>query len=666
MIRRLLFAAAAALLLAACSGLAGEPRVVATIPAATPAPTEPAFPASRPDVALGAALYAENCVRCHGLTGAGDGEFALTGQVQNVASFQDPATSFEQEPHVWFQTITNGRIDKLMPPWQGTLSFEERWAVAMYTYTLHSTEAQIAHGRELFQAECVDCHGETGQGDGPRAAELSESPGDLSDHVGMIYLSDSAMAVSIREGIGDVMPAQGIEFGGEWNEEDIRSVVDYVRTLSLENPSAGRSLAVQAALAATAAPTTQGAGPEAAQATVPPPVATEEVGCTEPTVDASSAEAASIPDTVRITGQVTMASAGGTLPESLPIALFAFDPSFNRTQTDGVAAADGTFAFEDVPYAPGSSYIMTVNYRDRVFASDLRRGQTLADEAATGALDLSVIVYDLTDDPSVISISGMVSQVTVTGDSVEVAQVFSVRNTSDRAFTSGESTAEGAPISLIIPLPPGAVVVSLLGGENRFLVADDSSALIDTALVLPGEEHIINVIYLVPYGGGAIIEQEINYPFSGTARLLVRPTNLGVIGPQFPSLGPETIGTTQFAAYGSTLELEPAGVLRYELTGAAAEAGTVDRGTGVVSANNLPVVIAIVLIIAGLIALAIYVITARNRTTETTVGPQQQIDALAAAIADLDAEFEAGRVEEADYQTQRAALKARMARLMKG
>ncbi len=73
---------AAGLLISGCS-LAGDitpPPALATAQMAssaelqTPAPLIP--PATQPDLAAGAVIYAEKCVACHGLQGLGDGELA--------------------------------------------------------------------------------------------------------------------------------------------------------------------------------------------------------------------------------------------------------------------------------------------------------------------------------------------------------------------------------------------------------------------------------------------------------------------------------------------------------------------------------------------------------------------------------------------------------------
>jgi len=38
----------------------------------------------------------------------------------------------------------------------------------------------IATGKRIYQKECLDCHGPTGKGDGPGAADLKVKPADLT------------------------------------------------------------------------------------------------------------------------------------------------------------------------------------------------------------------------------------------------------------------------------------------------------------------------------------------------------------------------------------------------------------------------------------------------------------------------------------------------------
>lgn len=125
---------------AACSGLSGEPKVVTTLrPAAT---TAPVIDTSDP-LALGAQIFADRCISCHGPGGRGDGDLVRAGQIANVPDFTDPARRAGLTVEDYFEVITNGRIEKLMPPWKDALSEDERWAVAQYAFSL-ADDTQVA------------------------------------------------------------------------------------------------------------------------------------------------------------------------------------------------------------------------------------------------------------------------------------------------------------------------------------------------------------------------------------------------------------------------------------------------------------------------------------------------------------------------------------------
>ncbi len=144
-----------ALVMAGCGGLAGEPAIVATLPPATNAPTQQpvSLPQTAPDLALGAQVYAANCTRCHGAAGKGDGEFVQSGQITGVPDFTNPQTAEGATPADWYEIITNGRMDKMMPPWADKLSDDERWSVANYVYSLSGIPAPASTEAAVVQAE---------------------------------------------------------------------------------------------------------------------------------------------------------------------------------------------------------------------------------------------------------------------------------------------------------------------------------------------------------------------------------------------------------------------------------------------------------------------------------------------------------------------------------
>jgi hypothetical protein len=195
--------------------------------------------------------------------------------------------------------------------------------------------------------------------------------------------------------------------------------------------------------------------------------------------------------------------------------------------------------------------------------------------------------------------------------------------------------------------------------EQRYVVVEDEPAVIDTVPVLPGDDHIVQFVYFVPYEGAAIIEHEVNYALDGPVRLLVSPSTVKATSEQLPSLGPETIGERTYDSYGADLTLASGGVIRYELRGQSAPTVT-DVQTTVSSNNLLPILLLVVGAGAVLVAAALYL---RDRRSPT-VSRDQLIDTLVREIADLDARHEAGQINHDLYQRQRSELKARLTKLM--
>lgn len=92
--------------------------------------------------------------------------------------------------------------------------------------------AAVTRGREVYRRECRSCHGLTGLGDGPKAAELDSKIPDLTSAEAQEQ-TDGALFWKITEGRGD-MPNTKTAL----SEEERWIVVHYLRSLA-KKPSAG-------------------------------------------------------------------------------------------------------------------------------------------------------------------------------------------------------------------------------------------------------------------------------------------------------------------------------------------------------------------------------------------------------------------------------------------
>lgn len=94
---------------------------------------------------------------------------------------------------------------------------------------------QYLKGRYLFQKHCTTCHGQTGRGDGPWAAELTDKPRNFRVGVfkfrttpyGKLPVADD-LRRTIRSGIsGTAMP-----FFKDFSDDDVGALIVYLQNLS--------------------------------------------------------------------------------------------------------------------------------------------------------------------------------------------------------------------------------------------------------------------------------------------------------------------------------------------------------------------------------------------------------------------------------------------------
>ena len=163
-----------------------------------PAPPKPEVTAEF--IHHGKDVYLQNCLACHGVNGDGRGDAAgfLLPKPRNFvqANFRLRSTAPGNLPTDvdLFRAVSLGMPGTPMPPWKVMLNDNDRWAVVEYIKTFSSRFADtnedrrtvavfvtpparngvtLAEGKALFtKLACVNCHGETGRGDGPSAISL--------------------------------------------------------------------------------------------------------------------------------------------------------------------------------------------------------------------------------------------------------------------------------------------------------------------------------------------------------------------------------------------------------------------------------------------------------------------------------------------------------------
>ena len=243
------------------------------------------IPRSEEWISFGKEVYARRCEGCHGDNGNGNGpaatfmyEFRPRNFTAGVFKFRlTPSGSLPQDGDLW-RTVTRGIRGSSMPSWH-MLPDKDRIAVIQYIkYELavdrsdpdepyayfveepaeppiyigqapDPSEEIVAHGKEIWQqAKCWECHGQTGKGDGEKAAGLEDDygfpirPADLTS--GQFKSGSSVRDIfrTVTTGLsGTPMPS----YQDSFSEEDRWALAYFVVSLSaFTDPLTGKPLLI--------------------------------------------------------------------------------------------------------------------------------------------------------------------------------------------------------------------------------------------------------------------------------------------------------------------------------------------------------------------------------------------------------------------------------------
>lgn len=596
-------------------------------------PSGSLYPQVPPSPANGAPIYTEKCAPCHGETGLGDGPQA--NQLPNPPSaLGDAAIARQAKPADWYTAVTQGNLERFMPPFN-SLSDSQRWDVVAYALTLSTSPQTLTEGETLYQSNCVSCHGETGQGDGVEAASLEVKLPNLSDQEQMATRSDADLFQAISAGVAPAMPA----YAGQLTEEERWALAAYLRSLTF----------AASAETASSAQATPAQGTPVVQATVVPgETQTVELAGTPQTTPESVGVGT-------ISGQVTNAS-GGAIPATLEVTLHGFDEMQQTISASTTVNSDGSYIFENVEMPTGRAFITSLEQDGVAYSSDV--GMV---EAGSTALDLPITFFETSTDASVIAVDRLHLLLEyIEPDILRVVELYIISNSSDKSIIAAE---EGSPV-LTFALPEGASNLQFEDGQLGERYIETSDGFGDTAVIRPGMgQHQVVFSYDLPYKRKLQYTQTMPLPVSA-AVMLIPEDGLKVKSEQLVDMGVRDVQGVPYRMYSSD-QIEAGSDLKMTISGRPGGGSLIPT-----AGSSTSLVIGLLAFGVALAGVGIWLL--RRRSGEAA---QVEVDAdvdiaeetlpsdteeLLDAILALDDQYQAGELPEGAYRQRRAELKARL------
>ncbi len=600
----------AVVVLAGCSLAAPAPTAPLTGPIAQ-SPTlsaniEPVqLPTRRPNANAGAAIYVDKCMACHGEQGRGDGSRAAQVQSQTgtpPADLTSDPIARAQSPEQWYNQITNGQLDKLMPPFAQSLSPDQRWDVIAYLWTLATSPSEIAQGQSIYTSQCGQCHGATGRGDGPQAT------GTLSDFTNFSIFT----SIAIGQWDQALTTAHVPSFAGQLNTIEQRAVDDYIRSLAFDN-------AANPIVSATPnAPST---------------------GALTSTTALSGLVQSSI-----IQGYLVNGTAGQPAPTNVPITMFIVHADNSVVSQTLTSDAQGKFVITDLNATHGDSIIAAAVYKDlRFFSEPLAYGLDLT-------VTLPITVYEATEDTSHVSIDTLHIVAIPNATGLQVSEIYVLSNSGDR-FVAGF----GQPI-MHLSLPNGAASFSPDPNMPSDVLQLNGDG-VDYNDAVPVGTGTAQIIFQYQLAGASFVLDRPVFQNVGSINLLVEgdANQLQVTGSQFVNEGAQPIqGKTyqQFLAQ----NLKPGDKISVAI---AAPGASIDWR---VLLGGVLIAVGIIGLIAWRVQQRRNANPAAKRPMAVKVEDDQ--DSLLDQIAALDDLHDAGQIDDASYNTKRAQLKKKLLNLL--
>jgi len=349
-----------------------------------------------------------------------------------------------------------------------------------------------------------------------------------------------------------------------------------------------------------------------------------------------------------IEGTIVNGTDGGSSVAGVEITLKIYQNDNEVSATTTIADAEGNFMFDGLSTEPEYSYEATLKYQQADYTSDWLSFDSGETSKSTG-----VIVYDSTTSDEAVTVMTSYTVVYVEPERLRVTEYYLFVNEADKTYIGLEKpSAPGIKETLRFYLPEDATALRPEFGLMERCIYGSADGFIDSMPVLPGGKEVVYSYLLDNNSGAYTFSKNINYNIKNYD-FLVQGGGITVNSDRLTTGEPINIEGILFTHLSGT-DFLPGDTLVTELSGLS-ETG---------SQGVLIWVFLALAVLGGAFGLNRFLRGRRHQPVKVKDSHEQKKQRLLAEIAQLDDDFENGKISEEVYRKLRTEKKARLIALM--
>lgn len=344
-----------------------------------------------------------------------------------------------------------------------------------------------------------------------------------------------------------------------------------------------------------------------------------------------------------IEGQVINGTENGGSVENQEIILTPYLDDIEIETRSTFTDPEGSFLFSELPTGAGYSYDVSLYYQEAEYHS---KRLVFADDSYVKSIVLDV--YDATENLEAIQIEMAHIIIYVEPGILHVEEYLIFFNESDHAYIGTPSSSdESIRETLKFSLPEGASGLQISGPMDCRITSTENG-LVDSMAVLPGPKEIVYSYHIYLDSKKYVFSEGVNYPIKNLT-LLVQGDNIDISSEQLFASESLSVEGTAFN------HLSGNNIARDEVIS--------------VRLSNLPVTgnsanmiwLAFILAIPVIGFLFVFALRRRKLGVVVPPGHEEQSDQEALTeLAQLDDDFEDGKIDEEVYRRLRAKKKSQL------